>query len=154
MIEYSPHLCVTCWKVLSYLLLSAKFMFAQCDCNFSKHLIPSFGNSSIKLLLCTSMFACKSFLLAFFSWYSITPSPPLLYYPKIGGNGVNKDYAKKAIRKILHEKIYVHSRRLIAEFPKDEVKCIEKLQSHCASMTFSDKSRYDRTFQQDTHKGG
>ena len=29
-----------------------------------------------------------------------------------------------------------------------------KLQSHCANMTFADKSRYDRTFQQVTHKGG
>ena len=29
-----------------------------------------------------------------------------------------------------------------------------KLQSHCANMTFSDKNRYDRTFQPVTHKGG
>ena len=56
--------------------------------------------------------------------------------------------------KILHANIDVHSRRLIAEFPRDEIKCIEKLQSHCANMTFADKSRYDRTFQQVTHKGG
>ena len=34
------------------------------------------------------------------------------------------------------------------------IKCIEKLQSHCANMTFADKSRYDRTFQKVTHKGG
>ena len=54
----------------------------------------------------------------------------------------------------MHENIDVHSRRLIAGFPKDGVKCIEKLQSHCANMTFADKSRYDRTFQQVTHKGG
>ena len=56
--------------------------------------------------------------------------------------------------KLLHAKIYVHSRRLISEFPRDGIKCIEKLQSHCVNMTFSDKSRYDRTFQQVTHKGG
>ena len=31
---------------------------------------------------------------------------------------------------------------------------IEKLQSHCANMNFADKSRYDRIFQQGTHKGG
>ena len=80
-------------------------MFAQCDCNFSMHFIPSFGNSAINILLCTSIFACKS-------------------------------------------------RRLIAEFPKYGIKCIEKLQSHCANMTFAEKSRYDRTFQQVTHKGG
>ena len=56
---------------------------------------------------------------------------------------------KKAIRNLLHANIDVDSRRLIAEFPKYGIKCIEKLQSHCA-----DKSRYDRTFQQVTHKGG
>ena len=31
---------------------------------------------------------------------------------------------------------------------EDGIKCIEKLQSHFANMTFADKSRYDRTFQQ------
>ena len=30
---------------------------------------------------------------------------------------------------------------------------MENLQSHCANMNFADKSRYDRTFQQVTHKG-
>ena len=54
----------------------------------------------------------------------------------------------------MHENIDVHSRRLIAEFPMDGIKCIETLQSHCTNMTFADKSRYDRTFQQITHKGG
>ena len=43
---------------------------------------------------------------------------------------------------------------MIAEFPKDGVKCIEKLYSHCVNMTFADKSRYDRTFRQVTHKEG
>ena len=43
---------------------------------------------------------------------------------------------------------------MIAEFPKYGIKCIEKLQSHCANMKFAYKSRYDRTFQQVTHKGG
>ena len=33
------------------------------------------------------------------------------------------------------------------------IECMEKLQSHCANMTFADKSRYDRTFEQVTHKG-
>ena len=78
----------------------------------------------------------------------------LIDYPKIGGDYVIEDYAKNAIRKILHANIDVHSRRLIAEFPKYGIKCIEKLQSHCSNMTFADKSRYDRTFQQVTHKGG
>ena len=61
---------------------------------------------------------------------------------------------KRLSEKLLHANIDVHSRRLIAELPKDGVKCIEKLQSHCANMTFADKSRYDRTFQHVTHKGG
>ena len=78
----------------------------------------------------------------------------ILYYPKIGGDDVIEDYAKKAIRKRFHANIDIQRRRLIAEFPKDGIKCIEKLQSHCANMTFDDKSRYDRTIQQVTHKGG
>ena len=68
----------------------------------------------------------------------------LLDYPKIGGGDVIEEYAKKAIRNLLHANTDVHSRRLISEFPKDGVKCIEKLQSNCANMTFSDKSRHDR----------
>ena len=59
-----------------------------------------------------------------------------------------------AIRNLLHANGCVHSRILIAEFPDDGIKCMEKLQSHCANMTFADKSRYDRTFQQVTHKRG
>ena len=54
----------------------------------------------------------------------------------------------------MHADIDVQSRRLIAEFPKYGIKCLEKLQLHCANMTFADKSRYDRNFQQVTHKVG
>ena len=54
----------------------------------------------------------------------------------------------------MRSKIDVHSRRLISEFPGDGLKCIEKLQSYCANMTFSDKNRYDRIFRQIPHKGG
>ena len=78
----------------------------------------------------------------------------ILDYPKIGGDDVIEDDAKKTIRNLLNANIDVHSRRLIAEFPKDGIKCIEKLQSYCANMTFDDKGRYERTFQQVTHKGG
>ena len=53
---------------------------------------------------------------------------------------------KKAIRNLLHVNIDEQRRRFIAEFPTDGIKCIEKLQSHCANMTFADKSVYDRTF--------
>ena len=78
----------------------------------------------------------------------------LLDYPKIGGDDVIEDYSKESIRNLLHANIDVQSIRLIANFPKDGIKCIEKLQSHCANMTFADKSRYNRTFQLVTHKGG
>ena len=40
---------------------------------------------------------------------------------------------------LLHTNIDVHSRRLIADFPGYGIKCIEKLQSHCANMTFLTK---------------
>ena len=69
----------------------------------------------------------------------------LLDYPTIVGEDI-KHYVKKAIRNILHENIDVHSRRLISELPGDGVKYISKIQSHCANMTFADKSRYDRIF--------
>ena len=52
----------------------------------------------------------------------------LLDYPKIGGDDVIEDYAKKATRNFLHANIDVHRRKLIAYFPKDGVKCIGKLQ--------------------------
>ena len=59
----------------------------------------------------------------------------LLYYKTIGGEDI-KDYVGKAIRNILDENIYVHSRRLISGLPVDVVKCLSKLQSHCTNMTF------------------
>ena len=46
-------------------------------------------------------------------------------YPKIGGDNIIEDYEKKATRNLLHANIDVHSRRLIVEFPKDGIKCIE-----------------------------
>ena len=79
-----------------------------------------------------------------FSQYTET-CEVLLDYPKIVGEDI-KYFAKKAIRNIFHANIDVHSRRLIAEFLGDGIKCIEKLQSHYVNMTFSDKSRYDRIF--------
>ena len=88
-----------------------------------------------------------------FSQYTET-CEVLLNYPKIGGEDIIEDYARKAIRNLFHTNIDVHSRRLISEFPSDGIKCIEKLQSHCVNMTFVDKSRYDRIFQKVTHKGG
>ena len=87
-----------------------------------------------------------------FSQYTET-CEVLLDYPKIGEDDIIEDFAKNAIRNILHANIDVHSRRLIAEFPRDGINCIEILQSHCANMTFADKSRYDRTFKQVTLKG-
>ena len=39
----------------------------------------------------------------------------------------------------MHANIDVHNIRLIDEFPGDGVKCISKLQSHCANITFAEK---------------
>ena len=72
---------------------------------------------------------------------------------KIWGYNI-KEFAQKAIRNILPANIDVHRRILIAEFPGYGIKFIDNLQSNCANMTFSDKSRYDIIFQQVTHKGG
>ena len=48
-------------------------------------------------------------------------------YPKIGGDDI-EDYAKKVMRTILQPNIDVNRRILIADFPMDGMKCIEKLQ--------------------------
>ena len=48
----------------------------------------------------------------------------------------------------------MHSRIFIDDYPGYGVKCIKKVQSHCANMTFSEKSRYDRIFQKVRHKEG
>ena len=45
-------------------------------------------------------------------------------YPKMEGGNV-KDYARQAIRKLLHANSCVQSRRLISEFPEDGIKCME-----------------------------
>ena len=74
----------------------------------------------------------------------------LLYYPTIVWEDI-KDYVKKAIGDLLHTNIDVRSRRLISEFPVDGVKCISKHQYNCANMTFSEKSIYERFFQQFKH---
>ena len=75
---------------------------------------------------------CRIYFLTFveslemiFSQYRET-CEVLLDYSKIGGDDIIEDFAKKAIRNLLHANIDVHSRRLIAEFPRDGIKCIEK----------------------------
>ena len=55
---------------------------------------------------------------------------------------------------LLNENIDVYGRRLIDEFPRDGVKYISKIQSHCENITFSYKSIHDRIFRQFKHKGG
>ena len=55
-----------------------------------------------------------------FSQYTET-CEVLLDYPKIGGDDIIEDFAKKAMGNILHANIDVHSRRLIAEFPRDGI---------------------------------
>ena len=58
-----------------------------------------------------------------FSQYTET-CEVIVDYPKIGEDDIEY-YAKKAIRNLLRANIDVHSRRLIAEFPMDGIKCIE-----------------------------
>ena len=53
-----------------------------------------------------------------------------------------------------YENIDFHSRISIAEFPGDGLKYNSKPQSNFANITFAEKSRYDRIFQQFTHKVG
>ena len=87
-----------------------------------------------------------------FSQYTET-CEVLLDYPGIGGQDIQY-FSKKDIRNILHTNIDVHSRILISEFPSDGIKCIEKLQLHCANMNVSDKSIYDRIFSKSHIKEG
>ena len=77
----------------------------------------------------------------------------LLDYPKIGREDI-KDLSKKAIRNILHENIDAHIRILISEFPADGIHCIEKLQSYCANMTFSEKVDMKEFFRKSHIKEG
>ena len=77
----------------------------------------------------------------------------LLDDPNIGGEDA-KDFVKRDIINIMYADIDVYRIRLIAGLPGDGVKYILKLQTNCANMTFSEKSRYDRILQQVTHKGG
>ena len=77
----------------------------------------------------------------------------LLDYPKIAGEDI-KYFVKESIRNILHANIYIHGRRLIAEFPGDGLKYIAKLQSHCANMIFTEEIRYDRIYSKAHTKEG
>ena len=77
----------------------------------------------------------------------------LLDDTKIGGEDI-KYNNNKEITGLLNENINFHSSRLISKFSENGVKCISKLQWHCANMTFSKKIRYDRIFQKATQKWG
>ena len=69
----------------------------------------------------------------------------LIDYPTIEEENI-KQCVNKAIRSLLYANIDVHSRRLIADFSAYGVKCISKIQYHCANMNLSNKRRYDRLF--------
>ena len=86
-----------------------------------------------------------------FSQYTET-CEVLLDYPKTGGDDIIEDYSNKAIRNLFHAKIDVQIRILIAEFTKEGIKCIEKLQSHCANVNFADKSRKKRGIYNQLHQ--
>ena len=65
-----------------------------------------------------------------FSQYTET-CEVILDYPRIVVDAI-EDYAKKFISNLYYEHIDVHSKIFIAVFPIDGIKCIGKLQSHCA----------------------
>ena len=130
----------------------------MCKVN-GKFLVTAYKSYVIKIKLDEDLIQRRFYFLTFlesleliFSQYKET-CEVLLFYPTIGGDNVT-DCFFKFIRNLLHANIDVHIRRLIAKFPRDGVKCIAKLQSHCANMSFAGKIRYDRIFQQFTHKGG
>ena len=68
-----------CYLLENYSIptFSEKVMLAQCDGSFSIDFIPSPGNLAIILLLCTSILACKIFLIDFFA-NDLIFSPPIL----------------------------------------------------------------------------
>ena len=128
-----------------------KDLIKLCTRLMAKLLMTAFKSKIIRFKNDEDPLQCQIYFLTFveslemiFSKYTET-CEVIIDYPKIGGDDI-EDYEKKSIRNLLHENIDVHSRRLIAEFPVDVIKCIGKLQSHCENMTFADKSRYDRTF--------
>ena len=77
----------------------------------------------------------------------------LMKYPSIRGENL-PDYTNKANWNPLHEKIDKYIQRYIYEYPGDGLQAIKILQSQCANMTFSDKSKYNRPFKQVVHKLG
>ena len=136
-----------------------KDLIRLCATSTAKLLTTAFKSKIIRFELDEDPLQCRIYFLTFIDSLNMVFTQyresyeVLRDYPKTEGENV-KDYAKMTIRNLLHANSCAHSRRLIAEFPEDEIKCMEKFQSHCANMTFADKSRYDRTFQQVTHKGG
>ena len=71
---------------------------------------------------------CRIYFLTFlesldiiFSQYKET-CEVFLDCPKIRGDDTIEDYSKKATRNLLYANIYVRSKILIAEFPKDGIK--------------------------------
>ena len=124
-----------------------------------KLLMAAYKSKIVKFKLDDNPLQRRIYFLAFleslkmiFSQYKET-CEVLIYYSKIGREDI-KELEKNSIKNILRANIDVHSRRLIREFTGDGIKCIEKLQSRCANMTFDDKSRYEIIFQQVTHKLG
>ena len=64
------------------------------------------------------------------------------------------DHANNATWNLFHTYIYVHRQRLIDNYPWDGLHAITILQSQCENMTFSEKSRPNRLFQQVVQIGG
>ena len=76
-----------------------------------------------------------------------------MFYPSIRGDSLT-DYAKYNTCNLLHAYIYAHIQRLIYEYLRGGVQKITRLQSQCARIDLSYKSRYNIMFQKVVHKLG
>ena len=73
--------------------------------------------------------------------------------PKIGWDDIEY-YEKKAIRNISHAKNWCTHHKIDCWVPNDWNKVHQKLQSHCANMTFSEKVDMTGIFNSSHIKGG
>ena len=108
-----------------------KDLIRLCATLTPKLLTTSFKSEMIRFKLDEDPLQRRIYFLTFIDSLSMVVSQyretyeGLRDYPKMEGGNV-KDYAKQAIRNLLHANSCVHSRRLIAEFPEYGIKCMEK----------------------------
>ena len=111
-----------------------KYLIRLCATLTAKLLTTAYKSKIIRFKMDEDPLQRRIYFLTFVEWLDMIFSQytetceVLLDDPKIGGDDIIEDFAKNTIRNLLHANIDVHSRRLIAEFPRYGMKCIEKLQ--------------------------